>query len=105
MQSDFKNVFKLKTWFIYPFSYLHGCIVHNHAVKGDVWVTGGHLSATLQEQAIAELPVRAERKRSTFPPSQKLTPNKLTPLYKNEEPRGLPQIYMCVRAAHMMLAL
>ena len=47
--------------------HLHGGVVHDHAVKCDVWVTRGDFSATLQEQAIAELPVGAERSNSTFP--------------------------------------
>lgn len=49
------------------FAHLHGCVVHNHAVKCDFWVARRHFSATLQEQAVTQLPVRAERKRSTFP--------------------------------------
>ncbi len=48
------------------FHHLHGGVVHNHAVKCDVRVTRGHFSATLQEQAITELPVGAERPHSTF---------------------------------------
>lgn len=47
--------------------HLHGGVVHDHAVKCDVWVIRGHFSATLQEQAIAELPVGAEKPNSTFP--------------------------------------
>lgn len=37
--------------------HLHGGVVHNHAVKCDIWVSSSHFSAALQEQSITELPV------------------------------------------------
>lgn len=60
------------------FAHLHGCVVHDHAVKRDVRVAGRHLSATLQEQAVAQLPVGVpEKKWLTFPASYR-THNKQT---------------------------
>lgn len=36
--------------------YLHGRVVHNHAVEGDFRVTAGNLFTALQEEAITQLP-------------------------------------------------
>lgn len=37
-------------------NYLHGSVVHNHAVEADFRVTAGDLLAALQEEAISQLP-------------------------------------------------
>lgn len=49
------------------FAHLHGCVVHDHAVKRDVRVAGRHFSATLQEQAVAQLPVGAREEAVNIP--------------------------------------
>lgn len=36
--------------------YLHGGIVHNHVLKGDLGVAGSHLPAALEEEPITQLP-------------------------------------------------
>ena len=37
-------------------NYLHGSVVHNHAVEADFRVTTGDLLAALQEEAVSQLP-------------------------------------------------
>lgn len=36
--------------------YLHGGVVHNHVLEGDLWVASRHLLAALQEEPITQLP-------------------------------------------------
>lgn len=38
-------------------NYLHGGVVHNHILKGDLGVVGCHLLAALEEETIAQFPV------------------------------------------------
>lgn len=37
-------------------TYLHCCVVNNHAVKGDLWIAGCHLPAALEEESITQFP-------------------------------------------------
>lgn len=64
--------FKAKGSVLLTLHHLHGGVVHNHAVKRDVWVTGGNFPATLQEQSVTKFPVRAQRSLLTFPTIRKL---------------------------------
>lgn len=47
-------------------TYLHGCVVHNHAVKRDFRVTAGNLLAALQEKAVAQLPAPANSNKDSI---------------------------------------
>lgn len=62
-------LFKAKGSILFKLHHLHGGVVHNHAVKRDVWVAWGNFPAALQEQSITKFPVRAKRSLLTFPPS------------------------------------
>ena len=78
---SFSNIQKQVSRGVLFIYHLHGGVVHNHAVKCDVWVTGGDFSAALQKQTIAKLPVGAKRSPSMFPASRNSKLEKLTVLH------------------------
>lgn len=62
-------LFKAKRSVLFKLHHLHSGVVHNHAVKCDVWVAWGNFPAALQEQSVTKFPVMAKRSLLTFPPS------------------------------------
>lgn len=93
-------LFIAKRSVLFRLHHLHGGVVHNHAVKRDVWVAWGNLPATLQEQSVTKFPVRAKRPLLTLQETLKyelffLTLHKTWMLLKS--------IFVIV--THMMLAL